>query len=75
MPDDASERLRQFDTIKVPAIMNPQDGDPTAAVRAGIWEPIRIPVRIVTKGRRRRPLRDENSAPGENSATGENLNE
>ena len=56
--DDAADRFRQFNTVRVPAVLIPQGGDPAAAIRAGIVHPVRIPVRIVTRGRARQTPAD-----------------
>ena len=64
MADDADERFQKFNTIKVPAVIIPSDGDRTAPLRAGICDPIRIPVTIVRKDGEPRSADQKNFAPG-----------
>ncbi len=52
MPDDATNRLNQFHRLKIPAVLIPPGRDRTASARAGILDPVRIPVEIVTKSAR-----------------------
>jgi len=60
MPDNTNPSVRDPNAIEIPAVLIREGADRGAAMRAGIVDPVVIPVTIVRKSGRPRRVSEKN---------------